>query len=81
MQATVFVPEGRLELFLRKIAAYRNENTTPRSERGVARPKNQDFVESISNIRGSPAPALELRPVFERFFEEIAQSIVISARG
>ena len=58
MQATVFVPEGRLELFLRKIAAYRDENTTPRSERGVARPKNQDFVESISNIQLAALEAL-----------------------
>ena len=30
---------------------------------------------------GSPAPALELRPLFERLFQEIAQSILISARG
>ena len=58
MQATIFVPEGRLELFLRKITAYRDENTTPRSERGVARPKNQDFVESISNIRLAALEAL-----------------------
>jgi hypothetical protein len=42
-QATVFVPDGKLELFLKKITAYRDEDTAPRHERGVARPKNQDL--------------------------------------
>src|SRR5262249_54721342 len=28
-QATVFVPDGKLELFLKKITAYRDEDTTP----------------------------------------------------
>jgi len=46
MQATVFVPDGKLELFLKKISDYRDKNTTPRGEGGVARPKNQDLVES-----------------------------------
>ena len=45
--ATVFVPDGKLEIFLNKIRAYRDEQTTPRSERGISRPKNQDLVESI----------------------------------
>jgi hypothetical protein len=58
VQATVFVPEGKLELFLKRIAAYRDENTTPRSERGVARPKHQDLVESISNIQLAALEAL-----------------------
>lgn len=58
MQATVYVPEGKLELFLKKIATYRDENTTPRSERSVARPKNQDLVESISNIQLAALEAL-----------------------
>jgi hypothetical protein len=50
-QATVFVPDGKLELFLKRITSYRDEDTTPRHERGAARPKNQDLVESISDIR------------------------------
>ncbi|WP_316187960.1 MULTISPECIES: S8 family peptidase [unclassified Bradyrhizobium] len=58
MQATVFVPENKLELFLRKIEAYRDENTQPRTEHGIARPKNQDFVESISNIQLAALEAL-----------------------
>ena len=57
-QAAVFVPEGKLELFLRKISAYRDQETTPRSPRGVARPKNQDLVESISNIQLAALEAL-----------------------
>jgi hypothetical protein len=58
MQATVFVPENKLALFLRKIAAYRDDDTNPRSERGVPRPKNQDLVESISNIQLAALEAL-----------------------
>jgi hypothetical protein len=50
-QATVFVPDGKLDLFLKKIAAYRDKNTIPRREGGATRPKNQDFVESISDIK------------------------------
>jgi hypothetical protein len=55
-QATVFVPDGKLDLFLKRIRAYRDENTTPRREGGPTRPKNQDLVESISDIQ---AAALE----------------------
>jgi hypothetical protein len=51
MQATVFVPDGKLELFLKKISDYRDKSTAPRREGGVARPKNQDLVESISDIK------------------------------
>lgn len=58
MQATVFVPDGKLELFLKKVAAYKDEDTTPRHERGIARPKNQDLVESISDIQLAALEAL-----------------------
>lgn len=58
MQATVYVPDTKLELFLRKIAAYRDEQTVPRGEQGVPRPKNQDLVESISNIQLAALEAL-----------------------
>lgn len=50
-QATVFVPDGKLEIFLKRFAAYRDENTTPRREGGPTRPKNQDLVESIADIQ------------------------------
>jgi hypothetical protein len=58
MQATVFVPDGKLDLFLKKIEAYRDENTTPRREGGPTRPKNQDMVESISDIKLAALEAL-----------------------
>ena len=58
MQATVFVPDGKLELFLKKVTAYRDEDTAPRQERGVARAKNQDLVESISDIQLAALEAL-----------------------
>ena len=57
-QATVFVPDGKLDLFLKKIAAYRDKNTIPRREGGATRPKNQDFVESISDIKLAVLEAL-----------------------
>jgi hypothetical protein len=58
MQATVFVPDGKLDLFLKKIEAYRDENTVPRRDGGATRPKNQDFVESISDIKLAALEAL-----------------------
>jgi hypothetical protein len=57
-QATVFVPDGKLEVFLKKISSYRDENTRPRHEGGPTRPKNQDLVESISDIRLAALEAL-----------------------
>jgi hypothetical protein len=57
-QATVFVPDGKLGLFLKRVTAYRDENTTPRHEGGPSRPKNQDLVESISDIRLAALEAL-----------------------
>jgi len=57
-QATVFVPDGKLGLFLKKILAYRDENTPPRHEGGSSRPKNQDLVESISDIKLAALEAL-----------------------
>jgi hypothetical protein len=58
MQATVFVPDEKLELFLKKVTAYRDEETAPHHRRGVARPKNQDLVESISDIQLAALEAL-----------------------
>ena len=45
MHATVFVPEGKLGVFVRKIEAYADENTK------TGRPKNRLLVESISEVR------------------------------
>jgi len=75
-QATVFVPDGKLDIFLNKIKAYRDEQTTPRREGASTRPKNQDLVESISDIQlvalealwtenGLPFPPLDQRITWE----------------
>lgn len=45
MLATVFVPDGKMQILVRMFERYVNEDT----ERG--RPKNQDLAESISAIR------------------------------
>lgn len=58
MQATVFVPDGMLELFLKRIEAYRDENTRPRNPNGTPKPKNQALVESISDIKLAALEAL-----------------------
>lgn len=57
MQATVFVPDGKLGFFLRRIEAYRDTDTPPRKD-GITRPKNQDLVDSISHIRLAALEAL-----------------------
>jgi hypothetical protein len=49
--ATVFVPEGELAYFLKKISQYRDEDTTPRTPDKPTKPKNKDLVESISAIK------------------------------
>jgi hypothetical protein len=58
MQATVFVPDGKIDLFLRKITAYRDEDTALASPGTPPRPKNQDLVESISDIKRAALEAL-----------------------
>lgn len=57
MQATVFVPDGKLGHFLRRIEAYRDSETPPRRD-GSTRPKNQDLVEGISHIKLATLEAL-----------------------
>jgi len=49
--ATVFVPEGKLEYFLRKIIRYRDEETTPKKPEQQPKPKEQPLIESISAIK------------------------------
>jgi Subtilase family len=50
-QATIFVPDGKLEYFLNKIQDYRDKQPKPKKEGGTVRPSNQDLVESITDIR------------------------------
>ncbi len=49
--ATVFVPDGKLTHFLRKIGQYRDEDTAPRTPESPTKPKNKDLIESISAIK------------------------------
>jgi len=57
-QATVFVPDGKLNIFLRKVVAYRDEMTKPRKEGGPTHPKNQELVEGIADIQLAALEAL-----------------------
>lgn len=58
VQAAVFVPDGKLETFLKKVEAYAKEQTKPRKEGGKSRPKNEDLVANISDIRVAALEAL-----------------------
>ena len=49
--ATVFVPEGKLKHFLRKISQYRDELTSSRSPEKPGKPKHRDLIEGISDIK------------------------------
>ncbi len=49
--ATVFIPEGKLEYFLKKIIAYRDKDTKPSDKDGSTKPQNQPLVDSISEIK------------------------------
>ncbi|MBP5856696.1 S8 family peptidase [Marivibrio halodurans] len=67
LQATVFVPDGKLSFFLNRITAYRDDDTNPKKD-GSTQPKNRDLVESIADIRLAALEALwtddpELYPV------------------
>ena len=57
-QASVFVPDGKIDVFLRKIEAYRDENTPQRNPNTQTRPKNQELVEGISDIKLAALEAL-----------------------
>lgn len=56
-QATVFVPEGKLSFFLKRITDYRDGDNAL-NENGVATPKNKDMVESVSSVRLAALEAL-----------------------
>jgi SpoVK/Ycf46/Vps4 family AAA+-type ATPase len=56
--ATVYVPEGKLENFLRKIERYEKEDTKPSKAHPSGRPKNEDMVAGIDSIRFPVTPAI-----------------------
>lgn len=57
-QATVFVPDGKLDLFLKRVVAYRDKMRMPPSGDGPGRPQNQDLVEGITGIQLAALEAL-----------------------
>lgn len=66
--ATIFVPEGKLTHFLKKISQYRDEETKPKKEDQEGNPRHKDLVESIADIKLAAIDALwtdapELLPI------------------
>ena len=49
--ATVFVPEGKLEHFLKQVTTYRDHQPDPQAPDKTAKSRSQDLVESISAIK------------------------------
>jgi len=56
--ATVFVPEGKLTHFLSRISAYRDEDINVENPDRPTKPKNKEFVESVSEIKLAALEAL-----------------------
>lgn len=55
--ATVFVPEKQRDYYLKKVAAYRDEDRRP-NQRGETGPKNETLVASIDTVRLAVARSL-----------------------
>lgn len=51
LHATVYVPEGQLAKYVRKIERYERERTPPSKHYPSGRPKNEDLVAGMSAIR------------------------------
>lgn len=49
MLASVYVPEGKLGIFIKKVEAYLTQESV--SKKGIAKPRNKNLVESIAHIR------------------------------
>lgn len=56
--AAVFVPDGKLKTFLKRVEDYAEKQTKPRKEGGQSRPKNEDLVANIADIRVAAFEAL-----------------------
>ncbi|GEP60429.1 S8 family peptidase [Reyranella soli] len=57
VQATVFVPEGKLSFFLNRVEAYRDQDTPPKRD-GSTSPKNKELIEGVAAIRIAALQAL-----------------------
>ncbi|AAZ97646.1 conserved hypothetical protein [Thiobacillus denitrificans ATCC 25259] len=58
MLATVFVPEGKIGYFIRRVEAYLNEGKDKPNKKGELRPQYKKLVESIASIRLAALEAL-----------------------
>ena len=58
MLATVFVPEGKIGIFIRRIEAYLDPDKDITNQQGEHNPKNRKLVESIASIRLAALEAL-----------------------
>lgn len=56
--ATVFVPDGKLDVFEKLMKEYLQENTEPSKKYPNGRPKHQDLIETIREIRAAELLAL-----------------------
>ena len=56
--AAVFVPDGKLKTFLKKVEDYATGQTRPRSAAGKSRPKNEDLIANLAEIRVAALRAL-----------------------
>lgn len=56
--AVVFIPDGKLDYFLQRVIAYRDEDGKVSSKTGEAKPKNQPLVDSIAEIKLAVLEAL-----------------------
>lgn len=59
--ATVFVPDGKLGQFIKKVEDYRDEDTPPRRD-GTTSPKNEKLVASIGAVRLAALESLWTEP-------------------
>jgi hypothetical protein len=57
VEATVFVPDGKLEFFLKRITDYRDGDKNPKKD-GSTEPKNRDLIESVDDIQVAALEAL-----------------------
>jgi hypothetical protein len=55
--ASVFIPDGKLSYFLKRVTAYADEQTKP-NKKGQTRPKNEDLIANIADIRVAALEAL-----------------------
>lgn len=56
--AAVFVPDGKLKTFLKKVEDYATAQTKPRTAGGKSRPKNEDLIANLAEIRVAALRAL-----------------------